>query len=254
MNIKQMIVEAVSDLSIHALIQKHGFEARPTKTSKTTFDAKKWAKDDQEHSGAKRLVAHLQKTGWKKGWVDGKYGYRGNHKFTHPEHGSIELGATSQGGYSDESIVYNPKRAPIGNKPLPKGGIKAAVHSHLETNGYEHTKNEVTNTKGRYTSHKGIPDGDYPNAYQTNIHNEQHEFVKSGDKEAFNNLHQHLVDHGFKHNTWKYGAKTINMYNRGDHTVHVEHNTKIVKVKHSSRTTTPDHEYTRSGKGVGQII
>lgn len=130
------------------------------------------------------------------------------------------------------------------------------VHPWLKERGFDHTTNTEHETS-RYVK-RGFYDGDYPNAHQSKVTTVTHWFrAKDPDGAHFHALHSHLKKSGVGV-TKKIRVERLKMDNysgvKGNHTFNVTHKNGKTTVSHSIRSTKPDVEFERSGRGRGQII
>lgn len=132
--------------------------------------------------------------------------------------------------------------------------IRAAVAAYLVSAGFQQVgEPAVTKDTTRYVSHRGIPDGDFPNAHQS-IHTRtvtEWWRPRSGDAEVAA-LIKALEAAGLSGQYSKYSKAWD--YVRGSHWVRARFVRNTLVVTHQSETAAPDLAFERSGRGIGQII
>lgn len=126
-----------------------------------------------------------------------------------------------------------------------------AIYDHLQSKGFKHEGTECKDSVRRYVKH-GFYDGDFPNAHQTNVHEEHHKYkVHDPKKKRRKEFAKHLEGSKFR---YAKHSKGTDMFNRGAQRIIMRHIGNYLHVNHYIETTKPDREFEASGRGIGQII
>jgi hypothetical protein len=122
--------------------------------------------------------------------------------------------------------------------------------------GLEHEGTSSSSSTKRYVK-RGFYDGDHPNAHQSIETRKEHTYEGQLKSEkdvhvAHKAIHDHLVKAGFTSHRLK--GLLPRAYWKNNHSVFIKTKGKILRAYHVSKTTKPDLDYERSGRGRGQLI
>jgi hypothetical protein len=130
--------------------------------------------------------------------------------------------------------------------------IQPAIHSYLTGQGFTHKVEEPVHSTTRYVK-KGFYDGDFPNAHQSKVTETTHTYT-APDKDLSKHeaAHKHLKKMLGTGTRYKDGKLSHHL--KGSHWVVIQSKGGKTTVSHTIRSTKPDHEFERSGRGRGQVI